>query len=488
MKKVKVNNVGIFSLFIFIIIGIIILFVYFIFKFINIDNNKYDVAIGSIYYDDELNYVKTDIKSYLSQKFDGNYYLYQKEKNKTVSSKVGKNPVVYNQSDYKLYLYGNAYQIMNTGDVNALTGVTEIPKASPTKFFKLKDRKYLMVDSDIKTEDKSVKTSGYLIIELDKQGNPTFANNEVNVKSIGQVILKGTTMSFDIANEILIYNDKKINLKKIIGSTNNYKKDDTSKENTDSSDKDSNKDGKNNKNNKVETNNFATEIPYYDNYLKNLINSVNNLSSSANKINDKTHDTVKKGEIYYDFSKWAALKSVSSSVTSITVNYSVYDPNNEYQSVFLQVDDNKGNINKMFVNKNETKYVIRELSKDSSYTISFGYTEVSNKEEVVEDVVTVKTKSPSCNLKIKKIGSNYITYNLKIDNEYVYEKGNAVLYMDGVRIDGSEVNMKKASSTNGFNGTINYSRLGYMNEISLEGLSYNGTSEVIRCKDSFIGG
>ena len=39
MKKVKVNNVGIFSLFIFIIIGIIILFVYFIFKFINIDNN-----------------------------------------------------------------------------------------------------------------------------------------------------------------------------------------------------------------------------------------------------------------------------------------------------------------------------------------------------------------------------------------------------------------------------------------------------------------
>ena len=97
----------------------------------------------------------------------------------------------------------------------------------------------------------------------------------------------------------------------------------------------------------------------------------------------------------------------------------------------------------MFVNKNETKYVIRELSKDSSYTISFGYTEVSNKEEVVEDVVTVKTKSPSCNLKIKKIGSNYITYNLKIDNEYVYENGTAVLYMDGVRIDGSEVNMKK---------------------------------------------
>ena len=165
------------------------------------------------------------------------------------------------------------------------------------------------------------------------------------------------------------------------------------------------------------------------------------------------------------------------------------NPNNGFNNVNPTNNlNNNGNINKMFVNKNETKYVIRELSKDSSYTISFGYTEVSNKEEVVEDVVTVKTKSPSCNLKIKKIGSNYITYNLKIDNEYVYEKGNAVLYMDGVRIDGSEVNMKKASSANGFNGTINYSRLGYMNEISLEGLSYNGTSEVIRCKDSFIGG
>ena len=60
--------------------------------------------------------------------------------------------------------------------------------------------------------------------------------------------------------------------------------------------------------------------------------------------------------------------------------------------------------------------------------------------------------------------------------------------MDGVRLVVSEKKKKKASSANGFNGTINYSRLGYMNEISLEGLSYNGTSEVIRCKDSFIGG
>ena len=476
MKKVKVNNVGIFSLFIFIIIGIIALFIYFIFRFINIDNNKYDVVIGSVYYDDDLNYAKTDINSYLAQKFDGNYYLYQKEKNKTVSSKVGKNPVVYNQSDYKLYLYGNAYQIMNTGDVKALTGVTEIPKASPTKFFKLKDRKYLMVDSDIKTEDKTIKTSGYLIIELDKQGNPTFANNEVNLKSIGQVVLKGTTMSFDIANEVLIYNDKKINLKKIIGSTNNYKKDDST-DKTESNDNDNNN----------QTDNLIDNT-YYDNYLKNVINSVNNLSNSANRINDKTQDTIKKGEIYFDFSKWAALKSVTSSVTTITVNYSVYDPNNEYQSVFLQVDDNKGNINRMFVNKNETKYIIRELNKDSSYTVSFGYAESSNKEETVEDVVTVKTKSPSCNLKINKITSNYITYNLKIDSEYVYDIGQAVLYIDGVKAGSDEINMKKASSSSGFNGTISYNRLGYLNEITLEGLSYNGTSEVIRCKDSFIGG
>lgn len=475
MKKLKVNNVGIFSLFIIIIIVIIALFVYFIFRFVHIDSNKYDIAIGSIYYDDELNYAKTDISSYLSQKFDGNYYLCQKEKNKTISSKVGKNPVVYNKSDYKLYLYGNAYQIMNTGDVKVLNGVTEIPKASPTKFFKLKDRKYLMVDSDIKTEDKTVKTSGYLIIELDKQGNPTFANNEINLKNIGQVVLKGTTMSFDIANEILIYNDKRINLKKIIGSTNNYIKDDSS----------NNTENKNDDNNQTDN---LIDNTYYDSYLKNVINSVNNLSNSANRINNKTQDTIKKGEIYFDFSKWAALKSITSSVTTITINYNVYDPNNEYQNVFLQVDDNNGDVNRMFLNKNETKYIIRELNKDSSYTISFGYTENIGKEETIEDVVTVKTKSPSCKLKINKIASNYIDYNLKLDNEYVYETGHAVLYIDGLKINSEEINMKKASSSSGFNGTISYNKLGYLNEIALEGLSYNGASEVIRCKDSFIGG
>ena len=329
-KKFKVNNTSAF-IFLTIIIAIIIaLFVFFIFKFNKLDDNKYDISIGSFFYTDDYNYLKTENKSYLAQRFDGNYYWYQTVNNKKVKEKIGTNPVVYNKSDYKVYLYGTAYQVKSSGEIESLEGLTEITKASPTKFYKLRDRKYLMVDSNMKTDDGSIKTSGYLIIELDKQGNATFANNELNIKTIKPLILKGTTMSFDIANEKLIYDKKEINLKNIIGSTNKYKKEEPKEE--DEEDKDKDKSKNNNTTTTVENSDMGGI--YYDDYMRDVVYSVNNLTQSVTEVNDKTDDSVKKGEIYYDFSKYVALKYVSSSVSTIEVSYAVVDMSIKVSSLF----------------------------------------------------------------------------------------------------------------------------------------------------------
>ena len=480
MKKIKVNNVTVFIFFALIILLIVGLFIFFIMRFNKLDDNKYPIKVGSAFYNDDYNYLKVENESYLAQRFDGNYYWYQKENNKTIKENVGPNPVIFNKSDYKVYLFGSVYQVLSTGEIKTLSGLTEIAKTSPTKFYKLRDRKYLMVDSKLRTDDKSVNTSGYLIIELDKQGNATFANNEVNIKTVKPLILKGTTMNFDIANEKLIYGKKSINLKNIIGSTNTYKEDKSKKSEEEDSDKTKKGEG-------TEENVNLSNETYYDEYMKDVIYSVNNLTKSVTDVNEKTDSSVKKGEIYYDFSKYIALKSVTSSVNSISVNYAVVDSNNEYQYIYITIDDNNGFVNKYYLNKNENSYIIRDLAVDRNYTLSFGYKLVSESEEVVEDIVNVKTKSPSCKISVSKVSRTSLTYNVKIGSDYKFDSGIIYLYIDNVSSGEQSVDMTKAASGGGFTGTFNFSNLGAINTLKLENLVYNGNSVTLDCSYRFGG-
>ena len=473
----KVSNTRVFLVFAISTIIIIGLFVFFFLRFNGLDDNEYSITLGSMFYNDDYNYINVEKKSYLSQKFDGNYYLYQKDDGKTLKEKVGKNPVIFNKNDYKVYLYGTSYEIKSSGEVVTLDGMNEIIKTSPTKFYKLQDRKYLMVDSSLRTSDNLIKTTGYLIIELDKQGNATFANNELNIKTIKPLILKGTTMNFDIANEKLIYGKKEINLKNVMGSTNKYNSD---------SNKNKDKDKSTNLENSSSSSNSGDNDSYYDDYLKNVIYSVNNLTNSVTEVNDKSDNSIKKGEIYYDFSKYIALKSVESSVTTISVNYAVVDANNEYQNVFIVLDDNNGNVSKYFVNKNEIVYTIRDLIIDHNYTLSFGYRLVGSEDEVIEDVVNIKTKIPSCAISLRRLSNTSLTYNVKIGSDYKFDSGTMSLFvLNGAALASAPVDMDKAVSDDGFTGKLTYNNLGEINVLRLENLVYNGNSISLDCSYRF---
>ena len=490
MKKIKVNNVSVFIFFAIIICFIVGLFAFFMLRFNQLDDNKYPLKLGSSFYNDDYNYVKVETESYLAQKFDGNYYLYQKEKDKTIKENVGAHPVVYNKSDYKVYLYGSAYQVLSTGEIKTINGLTEIAKTSPTKFYKLKDRKYLMVDSKLRTDNKAVNTSGYLIIELDKQGNATFANNEINIKTVKPLILKGTTMNFDIANEKLLYGKKAINLKNIIGSTNAYKekeKEEDEDKDDKSKDKDKGKDSSSSsETSSTEIYNLSTDT-YYDDYMKQVIHSVNNLTKSVTDVNAKTDTSVKKGEIYYDFSKYIALKSVNTAASTATVNYAVVDSNNEYQYVFVKIDDSSGFSNKYYLNKNESSYIIRNLTIDHNYVLTFGYKLVAENDEVVEDIVNIKTKAPACSISVSKVSRTSLNYKVKIDSEYKFDSGIISLYVDGVLSSQQIVDMTQAASNSGFTSTLGFPNLGILNTLKLENLMYGGNPITIDCSYRFGG-
>ena len=324
MRKLGKANRKLFIFMLIIVIFFISIFVYFITMALNHDNNIYEIDVNTLFYDEDFRQVVTESDGTLKRKYDGKYHLTTEEGDYTIGSPC----LGSNQDDYALKLYGTAYQISTDGTVTKVTNETSIAKASPAKFYKLKDRKYLFVDQEIYTEDGSIDTSDYLIIELDRQGNATLSNDDINVKTINPLILKGSIFDFDVANEKLIYDKNEIDLKNIIGSSNEYK------ESTDKNDNDNEESDDNDDTNEI--------INYYDQYSQNVVNSFNNLTNSVNSINENSKDTIKKDEIYFDFSRWSALKKVFSTASSINIDYIVFDPNSEYQAIFILIRDATG--------------------------------------------------------------------------------------------------------------------------------------------------
>lgn len=407
MQNTKIKNNGkLFIILTLVIVVVIVLFSYFIYMFTKYDKTEYEVPIGSVLYDEKLEYIKIEGEAYLTQKFDRNYYLYEKKDGDTKKYKLGKNTVLYKEGDVNIYLYGTAYQVLSSGDVDTLGGETKILKSSPTKFFKLDDRKYLIVDTQIKSVDDNIlNTKEYAIINLDKKGNPSFSNHIVDFKTIKEMVVSTATFEFDIANEKLIYQDEEIDLKNIIGSSNEYEPPveveiDYTDEKLEALQ------------NNIKTN-ADTIVGYYDQYFNDVVNSVNNLTTSVIGVNDNAIASVTKEDVYYDFQQWVALKSVQAGVTSIDIEYSIFDPTNEYETIYLAVDgpditnEIDGSVNSNtknhYLNKNESKYIIRDLQPETSYVIKFVYKKQSMPEETIENTLIVDTRKAEYDLTVTKI-------------------------------------------------------------------------------------
>lgn len=451
------------------VIVIVLLFVVFLRVALSSEHQIYEIEGGTLLFDKDYREILFDQKAMLKKRYDGNYYLSVEDKEKY---KIGPIAIASKENDYELHLYGTAYQISTSGEVTKVTNETKVTKSAPAKFYKLSDRKYLFVDKKIYTEDKSIDTKDYLIIELDKQGNATLANHEMNIKTINPLVIKGSLFDFDVVHEKLIYEKNEIDLKNIIGSSNEYK--DPEKP------KDPDKDG-------TDKTDAEELMNYYDRYFKNVVNSFNNLTNSVNTINDNTKDTVKKGEVYFDFSRWISLKKVVPSVTSITLDYTVFDPNSEYQAVFLLIrEEASDTVQKIQLNKDNTSYILRELKPDNEYVISLGYRLVGSEEDVYDDTIKAKTTLPNYTLNITKVTRDKIYYQLKIDSEYAVESARVSLYSDQTRITDQEVDIAQAISEKGFTGSIPYDSLGYFIEVKLEDMVYNGTIIALDVSDKFI--
>ena len=474
MRRLMSGNKLNFVSFSIIIIAIIAILVVILLQALKITKQEYNIESQSAFlYDYEYNPIEVEGTATIMLKWDGNYYL--KAKNKE-TYKLGKQTILNSSNKKQVDIYGKIYQIKTDGSVLKLTGNTKITDFSQDALFKLADRKYVITSNSIVNETGKLNTQKYLIINLDKAGNTYLLNNELNAKTINPMIIKTPTFEFDVANEKLIYNETQIDLKKIIGSTNQYKE----VENIEIASED--KDDQNQQNiGQIQNNNITNNNNQnVENNNNNNININNNNNSNNNISNDVTDNDKEDIEL----AKSASIRGITPTSVGLIANYNIQDPESKYQTVSLEID---GDISKTIaLNKNETKYTVTGLTPNSDYKVTLVTTQVIEGEyvETVEDVITIKTEPLYITLNVTKVTTNKIYFTLKIDKNYVFDSSDISLYVDGDKKQTLNVDIDEAISENGYTGSFDYV-YGDMSVIKLENIFYDGETQNINISTKF---
>ena len=218
MRNLTSGNKMNFIIFALIILIILIILCVAVIMTLRTEKEEYQVSSTASIYDKDYNYIELENDAKISKKWTGNYYL--KENNTKKEYNLGNYAIAFDKNKKALDLYGNFYQVLKGGDVSKISGYNNVNGNVQSLFYKIDDRKYLIVSKNIKNDTGSLSTQNYLIVIIDKIGNALLLNNEINAKTINQMIISADDFSFDVANEKLMYNDEAIDLKKIIGSTN----------------------------------------------------------------------------------------------------------------------------------------------------------------------------------------------------------------------------------------------------------------------------
>lgn len=483
MRNLTSGNKMNFTIFALIVLIILIILCTAVIMVVRTDKEEYPVSNTMSIYDKDYNYIELENDAKIFKKWTGNYYL--KEDTTKKEYNLGGYAIAFDKNKKTLDLYGNFYQVLKGGDISKISGINTVSGNVQSQFYKIDDRKYLIAARNITNDTGSLSTQNYLIIIIDKLGNALLLNNKINAKTINEMIISTDDFKFDVANEILTYNDENINLKKIIGSTNEYVK--REEENT--------TEGQNEVVNETEvgqventagegqiTTSATTTINKTHLGLGSLNNWIQKVAAGFQSIYNG--NSGKKDEA--SLTKSIALNSLSVGTTSLDINYAITDPENKYNVVYAIVSDGTKQTS-ISLDKNATSYKVTGLEPNTNYSVEIGYKVIysdSSVDEKVEDTMTVRTKAPTESLEITKVSTDKIYYTLKLDSNFVYDKGaKIIVYLNDTNEDTkssitlTEANLEKAASS-GYSGSFiipdEYKIKGSSIKIKLENTKYNG--------------
>ena len=500
MRKINRKNKMLFFIFAFTIVLVILLLVYGVFMVINSSTEKDSVSSNTILFDKNTQFIDTSMGGFVSKKWSGEY-IYDSSKNEV---SLGANPVIYEKVSGNITLLDNLYFISASGETKKYQNFKLNTKTDDLGIYKLADRKYLIIAHDITSEDKSISLKNYVIVFLDKRGNASLLNDTINVKTINPLKLIYNDIEFDVANETLTYDDKKVDLKLINGSSNEYVPFNAKEKNinmvnfVNSYNKlvnDFNKYTSNNNLN-VASNTFVSNST--NNVVINSSGNSNisngNTGSNSNNTNDKNNNTsIPTNKV--PLNKMVSLRGAVASANYIDVSYVVTDPEDAYEAVYLLV---VGKINgedvtqKIILNKYNTAERVANLSLASEYTISLGYIEnKSFKGEIslideIEDVINIRTKKSGATISVDKISAGYVNFTFKMNPMYAYDEGNIALYSGDEYLSSVPFDYNQAISSIGFKGKLKLND-GKIFTLKLEDHKYNSieSNDVIKKKFSY---
>ena len=477
MRSLAAGNKKRFAIFAIIIIIIIILLITCLRLALNHEVEEYQIESNVTLYDSEYEPLEPEEAGTITKKWDGNYYLTLDNTNETY--KLNPEVVSYNGNNSQVTLYGDVFKVLLDGQVEKYSKDTTIRNTSEDAFYKIADRQYLMISNSIKNEFGSISTSKYLYIIIDKSGNTLLLNNEIYARTINPIVLSTSSYRFDIANEKLIVGNEEINLKDIIGSTNEYVEKEeekdmdwqnlipeynggTSENGSDNSGNGQNADGSviNNQGGAQSGTNAGTSG-----------NAGNGGDTIINNSNSSTNQT--------PLSKSVSLRGAIATSSYIDIEYAVQDPQNRYQTVYAFVEA-VGYENTIALDKNATTYRLTDLEPNTEYKITLGYKEITEDNEVVdniEDVLSVRTTKINASIDITRVGtgSKKVYFNLKLDQNYAFDYAKIALYVDGVKESDMDVNLTQAVKTDGWSNVLSYENYGSEITLQLEGTSHDGS-------------
>lgn len=481
MRALAAGNKKRFALFAIIIITIIILLITSLRLALKHEPEQYKIESNITLYDSDYVPIKTEEEATINKKWDGNYYLTLNNSKSTY--KLNKKVVSFNEAKSKVTLYGEVFKVLFDGQVEKYVKDTEIKNNSGDQFYKIADRQYLLISDSIRNESGSISTSKYLYVIIDKSGNTLILNNQIYAKTINPIVLTTSSYKFDIANEKLIVGSNEIDLKKIIGSSNEYKEkepEEEPEENT-NEDKEDSKDKVEHEQNNNNNGNQNSNIQNGEGTSVGNQNTQNNNSNTGSnvqgggQIGGITNSNTNKTPL----SKSVSLRGAIATSSYIDIEYAVQDPEHKYQTVYAFVEA-VGYENMIALDKNATTYRLTDLEPNTEYKITLGYKQITADNEIedqIEDVLSVRTTRINAKLDITKVlaGKQKVYFNLKLDQNYAFDYAKVALYVDGMKESDVVVNLTEAVKQNGWSNVLTFENYGSEIVLQVEGTSHDGT-------------
>jgi len=477
MRKYDSRNKKNIGIIVGICLVVAIIFSYFLVREWNLSKIKYELEESSLVFDIDKNAILLSSTGTVKKKWNDKYYLNYKEEQYQIGSHV----ISFNNKENSLTLYGKFYGVNKSSEVNITKEETKLNNLAISRFYKISDRKYLVVDSSIKSEDETLETSNYLIIELDRLGNAILYNNNLNVKTFKETKIVTSSFTFDIANELLIYENETVDLKKILGTTNEYQKpeeDSSSGEGSGGSGGSGGSSGSGGSGQGGGTQGDGQggtgqggEIGSGEGTGDSTGNG-NNSSGDVITQEPSTGESVTDDEIINQTAVTSIVK-ITPSIDSISVDYVIYDNIGKYLNTFVEVKT--GNTTKTVrLSKSTTNVSLDNLLPATEYTLVFKYTHMDEgivKEETI-DTHVVNTLVPKIELSVTKVTSRAIDYKITTDS-YNLSSAKLRLYIDGKL----QENVLDINATN-LNGSFKLSNITIPNnslvELSLEDIYISG--------------